>query len=76
MQEVQAACGHDTGDRYEGHMRVVRRFSLARDSLRAEVHQQNHMIKLEQGFVEENRHTPDSSVVVEDEGVLILMEVV
>ena len=76
MQQVEAACGHDTGNCYEGHMRVVSSVSLARDSLRAEVHQQNHMIKLKDGFVEEYSHTPESSVVVEDEGVLILMEVV
>ena len=41
-------------------MRVVSRLSLAWDSLRAEVHQKDHVIELKQCLVEENQTPPEA----------------
>ena len=58
MQEVEAASRYNRRDGDKNHMGVVRRFTLPRDSLRAEVHQQDHVIELEDGLVEEDGQPP------------------
>jgi len=76
VEEVEAASGNDGGHRNENHVRVVCRLALPRDRLRAEVNQQDHVIELEDCLVQENSQAPEAGVVIEDEGVLVLVEVV
>ena len=58
VKEVEAASRNNRCDGDKNHMRVVCRFTLPRDSLRAEVHQQDHVIELEDGLVEEDGQPP------------------
>ena len=60
VKEVKAASRNNRCDGDENHMGVVRRFTLPRDSLRAEVHQQDHVIELEDGLVEEDGQPPEA----------------
>ena len=58
VKEVKAASRNNRCDGDENHMGVVRRFTLPRDSLRAEVHKQDHVIELEDGLVEKDGQPP------------------
>ena len=66
MEEVETA-GSDVGSySYEDHVAVVGRLSLPRNGLGAKVHQEYHVVELEDGLVEEYGQTPKSCVIIED----------
>ena len=60
MEKIEAACRDNTRTGNEDHVGVVLCLALPRDHLRAEVHQQNHVVKLKQCFVEKYRDSPDT----------------
>ena len=47
VEQVETACGYDACNRYEYHMRIIRSLSLSRDSLRAKMQKQDHVVELE-----------------------------
>ena len=60
VEEIKAASGNDGGHGDEDNMRVVCGLTLARDGLRAEMHQQDHVIELEQSLVHEDGKSPEA----------------
>ncbi len=64
MQKVKASCRDDGCNCDKDNVRVVCGLTLARDGLRAEMNQQDHVIKLEQSLVQEDSQAPEALIKV------------
>ena len=76
MEKIEAACRNNTRTSNEDHMGVVLSLALPRDHLRAEVHQQDHMVELKQRLIEKDGEAPYARVIIQHQGVLVLVEIV